>query len=592
MTTDAPADDVLEERPPELNLDRNEGIATVAKRLPKAPAHGFAGSFVLNDRDRDAVEIGVDVGHRNLPDGSLYQHARAAWYAHEDLADGQSVVLTTDYNPSWSDHEDRLAVVLTSSGWRAGQETSNGYRQWYKYDLKLRQLDQDAEPTSRPPAESLNVKIQPQVDGLVSSDGEPLDLPYGEGTLLSVQTTWVESTDEVLERSLELVQEVLDYDHEPGTINPESRRLWKAEAHHRFDAEREADVVHTIRQSTDLLARHAADVNESARHDQNRWLEAKITTKDWQQLGFPDLEAPVLLKVYYGENPEAVSYPLDQPKIEAALAGNPGQDKLSWDRWDEILAALREIVLTHLTWADVGPEDLVADEFSDGPTEEPWTFALPQGRREWLREHYESLVPEIYREATKHNTALVYDILEVVRRHETVSYEDLMRETGAAYRTIREHVARLQDLGGVDEPGILKKVQDHVTFVAFSSRTLEEHADDVLDEINPDDTIEDQRRRAEERRERRRERARDQDESSDPDDVQDDVDGAGATASDAADRSAGGSSSGTDQKDAEIWRTFGEVAVTGDQMGRALDQEYLEPEHVEIRTDPYPLFAD
>lgn len=587
MSTDAPVDGVQPDETPEIDLERNEGIATVPKRLPKPPAHGFAGSIVINDLGRDAEEIGVDVGQRNLPDGSLYQHARACWYAHEDDADGQSVVLTTEYDPSWSDREDRLAIVLTSSRWRAGQETDRGYRAWYKYDLKLRQVDSDGEATARPPAESLNVKIQPQVDGLVSSEGEPLQLPYGQGTLVSIQTTWVEETAEALDRSLELVQEALGYEHERGTINPESRRLWKAEAHHRFSADREKDVVHTIRQSTDLLARHAADVDERARHDDNVWLEAKITTKDWQQLGFPNLEAPILLKVYRTEEPEKSEFPYNQPKIEAALAGNPGQAKLSWDRWDEILAVLREIVLTHLTWADVGPEEFVADEISDGSTAEPYTFELPQGRREWLREHYESLVPEIYREATKHNTALVYDILEIVRRRETVSYNDLMRETGAAYRTIREHVARLEDLGGDDQPGILRKVQDHVTFVAFSSRTLEEAADDVLDEINPDDTIEDQRRRAEDRRERRLERAEDQAESSETDDVEDE-DAASGSAGGTAD----GSASGNDEDDAEIWRTFGEVAVTGDQLGRALEEEYLEADHVEIRTDPYPLFAD
>lgn len=44
--------------------------------------HGGGGKFLLADRVLEKFDIGDD--GRHIPDGSLYQHARAAWYAHKD----------------------------------------------------------------------------------------------------------------------------------------------------------------------------------------------------------------------------------------------------------------------------------------------------------------------------------------------------------------------------------------------------------------------------------------------------------------------------------------------------------------------------
>lgn len=183
-----------------------------------------------------------------------------------------------------------------------------------------------------------------------------------------------------------------------------------------------------------------------------------------------------------------------------------------------------EIVLSHLRWAGVTAGDLVPDDRSYGPGAPPTTWQHPEGRRFWLKQHYESLVPDLYREATKPNTQLVYDILDCVRRHGTVTYEQLMEETGGAYRTVREHVSRLCEIGG-EEPGILTKIQDACTFVAFSSRYFEEGANNALDQINPDDTPEDREERAEKRRERRREREEATDDQTDQSENEDDTNG-------------------------------------------------------------------
>jgi hypothetical protein len=315
-----------------LTLRRNEGIQTVEQTLPEPARHGAAGMFVLNDADRETEAIPWAAGeHRQLPDGSLYQHARAARYAHEDdLVEDpggrKRAVLSREYEIDGEAH----AVIMTDSRWRAGTGQDEDYRAWYKYDLKLRPLDSDGSIAwSRTPVEALNVKLQPQYKQLVDPDGDPLSLPYNEGTLVHVQSTWVDRPRELLERTQQLVEEALGYELSESFVHPESRRFWKAEVHHRVDAECEADLVHTLRQSQDLLAQHAADVETEGTHKDNTWLKAKVTTREWEQLGFPNIDAQILLKVYYPDNPDA-EYPFNQPKIEAALAGATGGVSAWW----------------------------------------------------------------------------------------------------------------------------------------------------------------------------------------------------------------------------------------------------------------------
>jgi cobalamin-dependent methionine synthase I len=159
-----------------------------------------------------------------------------------------------------------------------------------------------------------------------------------------------------------------------------------------------------------------------------------------------------------------------------------------------------------------------------------------------------------------------------VRRYGTVTYERLMEETGAAYRTVRQHVTRLCDEVGGNEPGILEKVQDAVTFIAFSSRFFEDHADEALDQVLPDDTPEQREQRAEKRRERRRERQEQDDEADEEtatDDAQPDVH--------------------SDER--SRWRYFEQISLTLEQLADALDEEFLPADHVRVRVDASPLFG-
>lgn len=289
--------------------------------------------------------------------------------------------------------------------------------------------------------------------------------------------------------------------------------------------------------------------------------------------------------------PDGLEYPLNQPKLEVALDGKETvsedgrttEQLIPWERWDEVMAVLEEILLAHFEWADVGADDLVADDYSAGPGAEPVEFQHPDDRRYWLRKHYESLMPALYREATKHNTDLIYDILDVVRQHGRVTYETLVEETGAAYRTVREHVRRLETETGGDEPGILKRIPDAVTFVTFSSRYLEEIGADALDEIKPGDTIEDRAERAEERRARRAERQQQADDQEGSDDEPDQDDDKPDQDDDSRDQDDDGGRDST-------WRYFDQVDLSPDQLATALDREYLPAEHVRVRTDQSALF--
>jgi len=544
------------------DLLRLEGIETETRTFPEGARHGGAGMFVLQDDHRPAAEIDWDAGeYRQIPDGSLYQTARAAQYAAETVEDNQDRERTV-LSRSYQVDGETFAVTMTDSRSQFGIGTGDDRTTWYKYDLTLQPLQNGEIQWHRTPAKSLNVKLIPQNENLVYKDGEPQNPPFGPGTKVEVQCTWVDDPEKLLERASRLVQDTLGYDLRELDVHQQSKRFWKAEVHHRVQEALADRLAYVIRQSGDLLARHETELESHDSRESDRWLEAKLTTEGWHKLGFPITGHPILIKMYYPDNPERLEYPMDQPKVEVALAGSgrSGQ-QLHWDRWAEIHQVLEEILYSHLQWAGVDRDDLVADDFSAGPAAPEAKYQHPAGRREWLQDHYQSLLPDLYREANKPQTAAVYDILQVVSRRGTVTYQELQEETGLAYRTVREHVTRLCAVGG-EEPGILSKVQDAQTWVAFSSRFLEGPAEEALDQVHPDDQLDDLDDRAQQRRERR---DRDDQEAGDGDQEGD--------------------------RESTTWRYFADVDLTPQQLRKALENDYLPADHVRVRTDDSPLFA-
>lgn len=623
-----------------LDLDREEGITTVSKELPAGARHGGGGKFILDDHDRntDDVFAKFDVGDdgRNLPDGSVYQHARAVWYANEnefveDPEGRKYAVLSRSYEHPHEDEDDQYAVTLRSSRYEAGTGEGDDYRPWYKYDLTVRPIDEDSSiEWGRTPPRSLSLKLEPQYAELVYPDGNDFRLPHGEGTLVRVQTTWIEQSEEFIGRAAHLLGHTLNYGLRQYDVVRDSAAFSKAEVHHRVTEDVEGDLVHTIRQSAELLARHNADVETRGVHEESKWLKCKIRTEGWEQLGFPRIDAPILLKFYYPDDPDAVDFPMDQPKIEVALdgketvideeTGRTTEKMIPWGRWDEIMAILDEILLSHLEWADVSAADLLADDYSDGAQNPRTRWRHPEGRRHWLRKHYESLVPALYREATRTRTDLVLDILDVVRRRGRATYEELIDETGAARRTIREHVRRLaEDVGGDDAPGILSRDHGAVVTVSYSSRFLEELGEDAVDSIQAEreELTEDREDRADDRLldelcdrgleetsaedlvdavneddtgEIRYQRSdiREADDLEELHEIAEDLGVAiDVTSEDDADQE----EADDDRDDVETWTAFSALPIDPDTLAYALEDGSVEGDHVRVRVDPYPTLS-
>ena len=624
-----------------LDLERAEGITTTRREMPRGARHGGGGKFVLDDTDypADAVAQKFDLGDdgRQLRDGSVYQHARAAWYAHEDdlvqhpATGTQYAVLTRSYEHPAEDEADEYAVTLASSRWTAGTGTGDDYSPFYTYDITVRPLEEDGSIAwDRTPPRSLSLKLEPQYEDLVYPDGNDFRVPHGEGTLVRVQTTWVDNSEEFLERAAHLLGHALNYGLRQSDVVDDSTGFAKGETHHRVPEELEGDIVHTLRQSQELLAKHDADVDPGGQYEDSRWMVVRTKSDGWEKLGFPRLDADILIKLYYPDNVEHLDYPMNQPKLEVALegketvvdseTGQTTEKMVHWDRWDEIMTILDEILLSHLEWAGVDESELIADDYSDGADNPRIRWKHPEGRRHWLRQHYDDLVPALYREATRTRTDLVLDILDIVRRRGAVTYEDLVEETGAAYRTVREHVRRLSDeVGGESAPGILSRSRGAVTTVAFSSRYLEDLGEDAIDAVQADreDLTEDRQDRADDRVHDHLTQLGLSAEDADTlvaavredavysrDDLRVDtfdaleelvadlgldVDLDAASADQDAD---GDRVDEPDADDVAQWEPFGDLAIDAEMLAYALDDGTVDDDHVRVRVDPYPRLTD
>ena len=525
---------------------------------PEPVAHGAAVQAVFNDANRDEP---------------VYSAVHRTWYevvGDRDQEPGVVAELDAD-DLEWLDAPTPgrdWVVKLTSSRWKAGTGTGDDYSAYYKYDLTLRERDEDGDlyKTGR----ACSLRVIPQFDDLHYKDGSELTLQYGEGSLVRCMTTWADESEEVERRMLDVLQAVLDVDRERLRLDrdEESRRIQKAEAHHRFDIGWKRQVVETLDRTRELIAYGGmSEIDAHQKRQREGYLEALVDADRWHLLGFDRTRFDIELKCYQAAGWANIPRedPAHHPKLEASFAGVDGDGALPHvDEWDDVMSTLRTVVSSHLDWSGVGRDELVADDYQPGPAVPEYTYAHPSGRREQLRERFEAVSTEVYREALKANTQAVYDILLVVATESGASYDELEKRTGLARSTIRYHVSRLAEIGVVD------KVSNPV-LVVFPSLAALEASKDILRTIYPDDQVDDMMERAEERRERREER---DDPSSVGDDQEetDDVDDAG---------------DGDRGDDANTWRYFSETILEPHQLANALEKDYLEPEHVRVRVDPY-----
>lgn len=483
--------------------------------------HNYTGTFVLDDADTappaDAPE------HSNVPDGSLYQRCRVAFInadddQKEEIDGKERVVLTRDYNPNWLPGEHRFAVTLTSSNWQAGTGKGDDYTPYYKYDLKIWNVDYNGEITTDDLLHSLTAKVQPQYEHLVSPDGTDYNIPFGEGSHVRVSTTWAENAESAFTRAHDMLRDALGHSIDYSDIYPDCKTSTRQEAHVRFHKKKAQDLKHALQQSADLIPHKNGDVNNlDGNARKGNWELFRFQSSDWSLIGGRDTDTVEIgIKIYFTSDPENAQGEFQHPKCEAWLADTKN-GRVSWDDYDAMQRVLQELVISHLEHAGVREEHLIADD-KFKPAERPSVeMKYCNARREWLRDHYQSLEPAVYHESMRDQTALPYDILNYLVHHGTADYEELASATGAARRTIREHVRRLeQDVGGAS-PGIVQRIRTSKTVVTFAEE-MWRVAKEAVEKVRPDDTPEQLEERKEERereRDEREQRDRDTDDSTD-----------------------------------------------------------------------------
>ncbi|MCU4743388.1 winged helix-turn-helix domain-containing protein [Natronoglomus mannanivorans] len=463
--------------------------------FPKPRAHGAA---VMNH----LADVQDPHADRSADRGTLYDQSLSYWRESVGDRDLEPHVAVEDFDAEWLPSGD-YALVLTSSRWKAGTGRGDDYRAYYEQHLKLREWgpeDDDGERPLRKPPLALHIEIMPQFRDMVYKSGDSLECPYGEGTRLLAWTTWAEDPFEIERRLYDALRAV----YGAGTVDlddrvDDARRIPKAEAHIRFHIDKKNPLVETLDQSKQLIdwGGHS-EIEAHQQRQKEGWLEALVESNRWHLLGFDPKRYSTEVKIYQANqwHKKPRGDPFHHPKLEASYAGVDRGELPHVSEWDDVLDHLRSVVATHARWAGIGRSDLIADDFFDGPTSPPWEFERPTGRREMLRQRYEDLATDIYREALKESTTAVYDILRVIAEHDGATYDALEERTGLARSTIRYHVRRLAETGVVSREG-------NPVMVFFISRVVLERAREIVREVYPDDTPEQQNERLEERRERR-----------------------------------------------------------------------------------------
>jgi len=395
--------------------------------------------------------------------------------------------------------------VFFSSGYKAGDTNQYGnWKQWYKYHAMLRRVERDefgnVDDVRKPPT-SVHVVVEPQKQGMTydpdDNDGKEVevDLPFGEGTRVQVQTTYVERPSQPVRRALDALSDVLEVDGkdhlvDAGQIKRPSCRIWKLEAYLRFDIDKKHALVREIDKSENLIDVGGGSEIETWRQRQSEgWLESRVTSDRWNHLGFTQATTTVVedgeetqvpyereLKVYQAnewyEKPR--SHFAHHPKVEASLAGgrNPHIDE-----WHDVQERLRELVVGHCEWAGITDDDLVSDDYFKPESQPTGEFDHPEGRREDLRKYYNRFEAVVYSECLKWDkNRAAYDILSVLVENYGATYDVLAAETGYSRSNLQYHVGKMVDLG-------LLETQGNPAVICFKSQTLFEIIQETVEDI-------------------------------------------------------------------------------------------------------------
>lgn len=493
----------------------------------------------------------------NLGKTDLYDGARELW--RSEISDPDNEPLVIDYDPEFVKEErgdEGFVLIFESSGWKAGKETGkNGYRQWFEYTLTLRERVRENGRTQlkEPLGTSLNIHIQPQVEGMVYPDGNDLSLPYGGGTKVWMQTTYPEGPEDMIGRTTRALEACFEGYEYSGYVS-DSARITKLEKHVRFDIEAKNRAVECLMNSERLVSYGgSADLKAWQEMTQAGWLEARVDTDRWDLLGFDSAGFEELVKIYqigdWGER--LASDPLCHPKLEAGYQGG-GDVHPPLSEWNGLTDRLSHKVVQHCRWADISPSDLVADPHYAGSDEPEKEYPNLEGRREDLQAYYDNLNQPVIHEVRKPQTRGPFDILSVVLEYSGADYDTLVEETGLTRSTVQYHVARFEELGFIERVG-------NPTWVFFEAPYVEEIVRDVV-EGHAVDTVSGKRikraKRANERRAKREE------------------EGGGVE---------GETDEGTEQAARALFRYIDEVGITPEQLSELIAEGILTEKDVRVR---------
>lgn len=425
-------------------------------------------------------------------DTEIYDDTRGLWYDEVGDPGGKSVV--TSYTPDFAD--ETYHFFLVSSRWKAGVGEGDDFSNYYEYILYAR-TKRDTDGEYQMPPQRLKLTIQPQLDQLVYKDGNDLELPHGEGTRVKIETTYAETSDEVLRRGQRLLSELYD-DYDRDGIEWDTGNITKLETHYRFDRQMMETAVTGLINTQRLISWMGRSVIKGGetRRRAPGWDIYKFASGAWSRLGFPSLGDYIIgLKAYSMSNWEDYDSdsPFYHPKIEAFYMGRKSTENApSVDDWDELVTILRHITAHHAhNWIGISGDDLIEDPYFNGSDAPLFEYEVLEGRRDDLRSMQQDTKTAIMQEALKSRSNVPYELLASMIDHpHGVPFKTLRERLDVTQETVRHHAKRMEDAGiaeRVGNPGELR----------FKSRVVHETATETIEEMNPGDTASDQRERRE-----------------------------------------------------------------------------------------------
>lgn len=515
-----------------------------------SPSEWVAGESTTREEFTSPLTHGVGINYVLDDQNAAYDALLEKW-RHEDRDPGEKVELVQDADEALGLEDDLpdgdYVLLWFSSGWFGGEwdPVAEDWTQFYKHHLQLRRRTYTESGTfdsyAKPPI-SLALTVEPQKRGLVyepdttgdtAPDPDPIELPFGEGTRLKVQTTYCEDSHVPVARSLKALRRAVggrvDADAvSPDAIKNDSQRLWKAEVHVRFNIDRKHGVIRCLDKSEKLVdVGGASQMKTKGYRQEEGWVEKRIRSDRFDHLGFEETDYEEALKVYQAKDwaNKPRSHYARHPKLEAYISSSSGEGAPHLSEWDDVMDRLRELLCSHAEWAGLEEDDLVGDDFFEPQKRPTFAWDHPEGRREDLANYYNRFETILWSEALHRQTDAVYDLLQVIVENRGATYDMLQEEVGLARSTLQSHVSELSQIG-------LLRTVGNPCVIDFDCGALFETAEEALDRIATrfgEETLAAARlgreERAEERRQRREERRQDDADAQGADDDDDRADG-------------------------------------------------------------------